>query len=238
MSPAQTPLLHDMTMLVYVLHIGGGTVGLVSGTVAAFAHKGGTLHRRAGIAFFVSILVMAVTAAYLAVAIPGQIGNLFGAVFTFYLVATAWATVRRGEASAGRFEVAAFLVSLALSALLLAFIFLGAKSSTARPHGPVLVATYILTAIAMLAAGGDLKVILRRGISGVQRISRHLWRMCTALIFATGSAFTNGLPRLLPGPMHVTPIFFVPMLVPLGLLIFWMIRVRFTGWLKREAVAT
>jgi hypothetical protein len=101
-----------------------------------------------------------------------------------------------------------------------------------------LVATYILTAIAMLAAGGDLKVILRRGISGVQRISRHLWRMCTALIFATGSAFTNGLPRLLPGPMHVTPIFFVPMLVPLGLLIFWMIRVRFTGWLKREAVAT
>jgi hypothetical protein len=38
------------------------------------------------------------------------------------------------------------------------------------------------------------------------------------------------LPRLLPGVVHVTSILFVPQLLVLGFLIFWMIRVRFTGW--------
>jgi hypothetical protein len=52
---------------------------------------------------------------------------------------------------------------------------------------------------------------------------------------AAGSAFTNGLPRLLPGPMHVPPAFFLPQFVPVVLLVFWMIRVRFTGWFEREA---
>jgi hypothetical protein len=46
---------------------------------------------------------------------------------------------------------------------------------------------------------------------------------------AAGSFFTNALPRLLPGPMHVTPILFLPQLLGLGFLIFWTIRVRFTA---------
>jgi hypothetical protein len=54
--------------------------------------------------------------------------------------------------------------------------------------------------------------------------------MCLGLALAMGSAFTNGFARLLPGPYHVPPIFFLPQLLPLGLLAFWMIRVRFTRW--------
>jgi hypothetical protein len=46
-----------------------------------------------------------------------------------------------------------------------------------------------------------------------------------------------GAPRLLRRSMHVTPVFFPPQLIPLGLLIFWMTRVRFPGWYRREAVA-
>ena len=53
---------------------------------------------------------------------------------------------------------------------------------------------------------------------------------------ATGSAFTSGLPRLLPEHVHVGLIFFLPQLVPAGLLIFWMLRVRFTGWFRRSAM--
>jgi hypothetical protein len=60
--------------------------------------------------------------------------------------------------------------------------------------------------------------------------------MCLALTLATGSAFTNGFARLLPGAYHVPPVFFLPQFVPLGLLVFWMIRVRFTGW--RPTVAS
>ena len=68
----QSPLLHGVTTLAYALHIGGGTIGLFAGTVAAFARKGGRLHRRAGTVFTISMLIMAVFAVYLAIAIPGQ----------------------------------------------------------------------------------------------------------------------------------------------------------------------
>ena len=57
--------------------------------------------------------------------------------------------------------------------------------------------------------------------------------MCLGLTLAAGSAFTNGLPRLLPKSVHVPLIFlFIPQLSSLALLIFWVIRVRFTGWYK------
>ena len=55
-------------------------------------------------------------------------------------------------------------------------------------------------------------------------------RLHLALTLAAGSAFTNGFARLLPGPYHLPPIFLLPQSLPLGLLVFRMIRVRFTGW--------
>jgi hypothetical protein len=56
--------------------------------------------------------------------------------------------------------------------------------------------------------------------------------MCLGLTLAAGSGFTNGFARLLPGPYHVPLAFFLPQFIPLGLLVFWMIRVRTSGWLR------
>ena len=235
-------LLHQMTTAAYVVHVGGGTIGLVSGTVAAFARKGGRLHRVAGNLFFASMLVVAAFAAYLGVVVPDQV-NIFIAIFTAYLVATAWLTVRRKEGSIGLAEKFALFVALILCA---PFAILSFQLATGLPpflkstvafKGPVLIAIYSFTAVLAIAVIGDAKVVLAGGIAGAPRIARHLWRMCLGLTLAAGSAFTNGLPRLLPGPMHVTTVFFLPQLVPLGLLIFWMIRVRFTGWYKNNAIA-
>jgi hypothetical protein len=237
MASVPLPLL---TMLAFVLHIAAGTLGLVSGTVAAFAPKGGRLHRTAGNVFFVSMLVMAAFACWLAVAMPGQIVNLFIGTFAFYLVATAWLTVRRKEGAIGLSEKIALFVALALCApfAILAFQLATGMApffkSAVPLRGPVLIAIYAFTCVIAIAAIADAKVVFAGGIAGAPRIARHLWRMCLGLTLAAGSAFTNGLPRLLPGPMHVTPIFFLPQFVPLGLLIFWMIRVRFTGWIRQE----
>jgi hypothetical protein len=187
----------------------------------------------AGTVFFVSMLVMAAFASYLALAIPGQISNLFGGTFTFYLVATAWMTVRRKEGTIGLPEKIALFVIVCFCLPFAFLIFQMARGAAPSIKGPVVVATYIMALVVAIAAISDARVVLAGGISGARRIARHLWRMCLALTFATGSAFTNGLPRLLPGPMHVPPAFFLPMLVPLALLVFWMIRVRFTGWLPK-----
>jgi hypothetical protein len=89
--------------------------------------------------------------------------------------------------------------------------------------------------VVAIAAISDRKVVLAGGISGAPRIARYLWRICLALTLAAGSAFTNGFAWLPPGPYHVPWIFFLLQFPPLGFLIFWMIRVRFTGWFKQGA---
>ena len=208
----------------------------MAGTIAAFARKGGRLHRGAGNVFFASMLVMAAFACWLAVVMPGQIGNLFGAAFAAYLVTTGWLTVRRKAGvlperialAAALGLLAPFAILLAQAATHTAFLF---KSAVA-PHGPVLIATWCVTAVLAIAAIGDAKVAFAGGIAGAARIARHLWRMLLGLTIAVGSAFTNGFARVLPGHYHVPGAFFLPLLMPLGLLVFWMIRVRLTGWYK------
>ena len=224
-----------MIPLAYVIHIGGGTIGLTSGLLAAFARKGGSLHRKAGTVFVVSMSVMATFAIYLAIALSDYV-NLFIGSFVLYLVATAWMTVRKTERTSGPFEKVALLVALGLCAPfgILTFQLMTGMApsikSTVPFEGPVLVAIYIFTSVLALAAIGDARLVLRRGISGAPRIARHLWRMCLGLTLAAGSFFTNALPRLLPPPVHVTPVFFLPQLLLLSFLVFWMIRVRLTDW--------
>ena len=228
---------------VYFIHVGGGFAGLVSGTVALLAAKGRPLHRMAGNVFFVSMLLMAAFAILLAVVIPHQLVNVFIGTFALYLVGTAWLTVRRSEGAIGVPEKIALLVSICLCA---PFVILAFQLTAGLPplvtsaipfKGPVLIAVYSFTAVLLIAAIADAKVVIGGGISGAPRIARHLWRMCLGLTLAAGSGFTNGFARLLPGPYHVPPAFFLPQFVPLVFLIFWMIRIRFTGWLRRNAAS-
>ncbi len=236
-DPVALPL---PTLIAFVLHIAGGTIGLVSGTVAIVAAKGSPLHRLAGNIFFASMMVMAGFAVYLAVVRPGQIVNLVIAIFAAYLIATAWLAAKRTNGTVGRgekFAFAAGLLILAPFAVLsfqLAFHLPLLINSAIPLEGPVLIALYSFTGIIAIAVVSDAIVLINGGITGPARIARHLWRMCLGLTLATGSAFTNGLPRLLPGPMHVPAAFFLPQFIPVVLLIFWMIRVRFTGWLARN----
>jgi hypothetical protein len=233
--PFPETALHGATSLAYVVHIGCGTVGLVSGTVAAFAQKGERLHRAAGTIFLVSMLVMAVFAAWLAIAIPGQMSNLLGAILTFYLVATGWLTVRQKPRTAGRAEKLALAASLCICVTLGGLSVAAAAGAVPGVRGQLLIATYMVTAIAAVAAIGDARLVIQGGVTGPARLARHLWRMLTALFLAFGSGFGNGLARLLPGPFHIPPLFLAPMLLPLGLLIFWMFRVRLTGRYRQDA---
>ena len=227
-----------MTTPALIIHVIAGTIAMFAGIVAMSSRKGGGAHRVAGTVFVVSMLVMAVLADYLAVAIPEQIPNLFIGTLTIYLVATAWLTVRH-TGTVGIAEKIALLVVLCLCVPFAILSFqlatgLAPSFKSATPlEGPVRVAIYSFTFLVVMAAIGDLRLVRAGGVVGARRIGRHLWRMCLGLTFALGSAFTNGLPRLLPKTVHVPLILlFIPQLSSLVLLIFWMIRVRFTGWYK------
>lgn len=239
---SSTALLAPPTIAAFVVHISCGALALFAGTVALSAAKGGTLHRRAGAIFVATMLVMAAAADYLALVRPDQLPNLLVGTFTFYLITTAWLTVKRKEGEHGALEKVALVLVLSL---FLPFVVLSFQLATgmtpflrsAAPfRGPVLVALYVFTAITGIAAITDVKVLIAHGISGRARIERHLWRMCLGLAMAAGSAFTNGFPRLLPKGVHVPLLWlFMPQFVAVGVLFFWLIRVHFTRWYDGES---
>ena len=69
---------------ILIVHICGGTLGLLSGTAAMSFRKGSPRHVLAGKVFVASMLTMAAFAAYLAI-VRHQPNNIGGGILTFYL---------------------------------------------------------------------------------------------------------------------------------------------------------
>jgi len=101
---------------VLLVHIAGGTLGLLAGTAAMIFRKGSPRHALAGRIFVVAMLTMGSLAAYLAV-VRHQPSNFGGGVFTFYLILTAWLTARRKDGQTARFDWLLLLMPLALGTL-------------------------------------------------------------------------------------------------------------------------
>jgi len=218
------------------LHITGGIVGMISGTVALISRKGSPLHRRSGNWFFVFMLLMSFIGMVASPFLPQpNWGNFAGGGFTFYMVATAWATVRRKEGTIGRFEIGVALVSSVIAVTVIALAVQALNRSESAQGGTPLPAYLILAVIATLAALGDLRLVQRRGIGGAQRLSRHIWRMCVGLFAAAGSFFL-GQQQVFPPSLRGSPLLFLPELAIVGALIFWLIRVRFPNKFNRPAV--
>jgi uncharacterized membrane protein len=223
LAPDAPLLLRAAAASALVLHIGGASLGLISGGLVMVAPKGGRFHRAAGSVFFVSMLTMSGVAAVAAPFFPDRISTVMG-LFTFYLTATGWAAVRRRPGSVGRFEIGAGVFALAIAVADLAIARIGSQ----MPHGllddePSQVG-YLFGAVAALAAACDFSVIRRGGLFGAPRIARHLWRMCLALVIAAGSFAAQ--PKAQPEALRGSLILFAPVPLVLGLMIFWLVRLR------------
>ena len=209
------------------LHISGGLVGLLSGAAAMVFRKGSDRHRLAGSVFVISMLIMGSAGAYLAF-VKDQANNMYGGMITVYMVATAWAAGRRREVAPGILEWGGLLVALAVGGAVLINGFAVATGAIRPGDGVPAGMYFFLGGIAWLAAVGDLRMLVRGGISGVQRVTRHLWRMSFALFVASGSFFL-GKQQHFPAALRGSMLLVVLAVLPLLLLIFWMIRVRFPG---------
>jgi uncharacterized membrane protein len=215
-----------------IIHICGAVVGLLSGSAAVFFRKGFRLHRIFGKAFVASMLIMSSSAAYLAFRKSELINTIVG-VLTFYMVATAWATVKRKDGETGLFEVGLMLVASADGAAAFIFGWQAANSATGIKDGYPAVAYYIFGSIALFAAALDVSMFIRAGVSGAQRIARHLWRMCFALLITVLSFFL-GRQRLFPEAVVKTHLNLVPILIVAVLMIYWLLRVLFTSAYKES----
>ena len=97
------------------IHIAAGGVAIVLGAVALLVKKGGSIHRRSGLVFVCSMLVLGATAALLGFRKSPTDGNVFGGLMTIYFIATALTTVRPVSAWTRRSNVAALIVAIGLA---------------------------------------------------------------------------------------------------------------------------
>jgi hypothetical protein len=93
---------------------------------------------------------------------------------------------------------------------------------------------FFLGSVAVLAVTGDVRMLVRNGISGTQRVARHLWRMCFALFIAASSIFL-ARQQLFPAVFRQIGLLYLLSFLPLILMIFWMVRVRFASAFKPTA---
>lgn len=217
--------------LLTVIHIVAGSVALLAGAGAMIFRKGSRLHRRSGNLFFVAMLAMGVLGAAIAAAKPDYGTALMGAL-TCYLVATAWMTVRRPEGESGRFERIAMTAAAVLAAFALVRGFATAGYPHDYPASFYWVVGTVLAALALL----DLRVV-RRGVTGAQRLIRHLWRMGFAFFIAAGSLFL-GQPDVFPEPLKPAALRAVPVVLVVGLTLYWLIRVSFEHRRRKRAAAS
>jgi hypothetical protein len=224
---------------VLLVHICGGTVGLLSGTAAMSFRKGSPRHVLAGKVFVASMLTMAAFAVYLAI-VRHQPNNIGGGIFTFYLIGTAWLTAKRRDGETIRLDWVALLIPLALGILTWMNGIKVVRSGASSPDGVPVGMSFFMGSVMLLAAAGDVRMLVRGGVFEAKRIARHLWRMCFGLFIASGSFFlgpsnrplrllsTVGVGKYLSRALFSTTLYLILTILPLVLLIFWLSRVRLT----------
>jgi len=153
-------------------------------------------------------------------------------VLTFYLVITALLTVRRRVVGFRGIDLVAMLVPLTITAAYVRFGWEASQSATGTKYGYPPPLYVVFGTVALLAASGDVRMMLAGGLQGVHRIARHLWRMCFAMFIATGSFFL-GQAKVIPKPIRIMPLLSILALLPLVIILYWLARVLLSQWHAR-----
>lgn len=194
--------------------------------------KGSHPHRIAGDAFVVAMLLMAGTGTIMSIAIVPVMGNVMGGLLTMYMVITAWATAWRAPKQVGAHEYLGMALGIAIGVAGIAFGLEAASRTPQRLHMYPAMFYYIFGGIALLGATLDARMIARGGFSGSQRTARHLSRMCLAMYMATMSFFV-GQAKLMPAWVRDSRVNLIPVLLVVGALVYWLIKIRLAPALKR-----
>jgi len=209
--------------------------------------KGSPRHALAGKVFVASLLTMAVGAVYLAIT-RHQPNNVGGGILTFYLIGTPWLTARRRDGETSRFDWVLFLIPLALGVLTWINAIQVVRSGATSQDGVPVGMSFFMGSVMLLAAVGDVRMLVRGCLFGAKRIARHLWRMCFGLFIAAGSFFLGpsnrplrllskvGLGQHLSPALFSTTLYLILTILPLILLIFWLVRVRLTNAYRGKPV--
>ncbi|WMW82196.1 hypothetical protein RF679_07910 [Undibacterium cyanobacteriorum] len=217
------------------IHIMTGLIAIASGFFALYATKGSAIHRKSGIIFTLAMLSMSLSAAIISLFLrPDHVTGVV-ALFTAYLICTSWLVVRRTVQ-----ESRVTLEGLALAAAVLGVYSLNLwldftadpKSLITKNSPPQVL--LVFGSISLLCATADIRMIWAGEILGSQRLMRHLWRMCFAMLIATGSFFT-GQMQVFPSFIRKSSVFGIPTLaIPVLLVVITTIYWILCTFIKRK----
>ncbi len=214
------------------VHIVAGALAILLGAVALVVKKGGTVHRRSGMLFVYAMLVMGITASILEFVRSTAVTNVVAALMSIYFVGTALTTVRPPSRWTRAINIAALIVAVGLACISIVGGVQAVNSTALSPGGvpfrTIGVMSFILAAVLLLAAAGDVRIMRSGSPRGGARLARHLWRMCVALFIAAGSFFSirERVAKILPEPFTSGPMRALPILLLFGAMFYWMWRVR------------
>lgn len=206
-------------------HVVGAVVGLLSGMLAMLFRKGSGLHGAAGSIFFGSMVVMSLSAVWVATFVHSVGVNVVAGTLTFYLVLTAWWASKRRDGRARRSDAVALVYVAAVAAGSLAAGVGAVLNPASRNREVPTPAYFIFGLVAACFAIADVRMLRRGGYPGVRRIARHLWRMGLALMIALLSLYP-GRPRVFPQSWRASNLLLVPHVLVFGALLFSLARRR------------
>ncbi len=223
-------------LILRVIHIAMGLVALASGAASMLLRKGSRLHARAGTVFFVAMLIMATSGVSLATFFSPNVGNIMGGLVTLYLTLTAWTTVWRAPKRTGRLEIAGALLG-AVTAII--GISSGLRAMNAPAHrldGYPSTIYFVFGSIALVGTVLDARMLAHGGFAGAARTTRHLTRMCLAMLIAT-SSFALGQAKLFPPAVRASGVLKIPVLLVVAGLLYFLVRIQLWPRLRRWRIA-
>jgi hypothetical protein len=146
-----------------ILHISGGSVGLVAGTVAMVVRKGGRWHRVAGQVFVGGMMCLAVTGAIIAW-FRSEPPNIVAGLLTVYMIMTTWITGRHKDGRSGAFDWVALMATLGFLAYLWPLGIEALYQQHRMMHGVPAAMSLFLGSVVLLAAVGDVRMLVRGGV--------------------------------------------------------------------------
>ena len=207
-------------MILLPIHVLGGICALLFGYTALAATKGATWHRKAGLGFVIAMIVMSLTGALMG-ALKLNGGNILAGTLTFYFVLTGILTVRPIPGARRIETVAMFAAGLfGVFAIYAGFWLAGRGRPEAAPM-------FLFSAVTIMAAIGDWKMLRAGGLTGKARIKRHLWRLCFAMWVAAASFFWGPRGRV-PEIIYYPALLPIPVLTPIAAMLYWLWRLRGT----------
>ena len=211
--------------LLLLAHIAAGGTGLLSGYVALSVTKGARPHRRAGMVFVVAMVTMCLFGGVIATRTAAwTLVNTTAAILTGYLVLTGLFTVKPPVRGGRGLLLAGMLIALSLGTVVFTIGFEAVRLGGSRNGVPAF-PYFLFGTVGFLGGLGDYRVLRSGPRQGSARLARHLWRMTFALWIATMSFFL-GQADVFPKALRIPGLLATPVVVVLGAMIYWLIRVR------------